>query len=52
MEKVFTRLNELGILPESISDLEITEDSDLIQKIKIRSQELLGNWKKESDEKD
>ena len=52
MEKVFTRLNELGILPESTSDLEITDDSDLIQKIKTRSQELLESWKNESDDKD
>lgn len=51
MEKVFTRLNELGILPESTFDLEIPNDSNLIQKIKIGSQELLENWKNESDVK-
>jgi len=49
MEKIFSRLNELGILPENVSTLEVTDDSDLIQRVKLNAQELIENWDSESN---
>lgn len=46
MASVFTRLSDLGMTPEGIGDITASEkeDSELIERIKRRAEELRRNW--------